>query len=389
MLKSKIKINYIPEVKAVLFGRQKPSMVSVNLTDKCNQNCIYCEIGKENQKRSNDLIHKEDMIWIIDQMTSESINRLSMCGGEPFLFKGISDIVKYAWKKDIRSNITSNGMIIYKLSESELKTLSDCKCQINISVDSFNSEIQSKTRGNQLALENAIRSIKTLQKYGINVTLLTAISKYNYSDLFHSFTSAYKLGIREVLYQPIISVSNYPDKVRLEKKDELNVPISDIEKMNSQLDKILVFERNHNISTNVYRIKPWINEYIKSVFRNNSKPFYLNVLKRFYCRETHAVIDISYNGGIQSCGLASAERSIKERNNQSLFELWHEATTNFKKQLGNENFPNICTGCCHKFSRNMLASAFKFPITNRHAASIIFILLSKRAFYKFFKKIRY
>lgn len=388
MIKSKIKINYIPEVKAVLFGRKKPSMVSVNLTNKCNQNCIYCEIGKENTKDEDDLINEDDMKWIINQMASEGIERLSMCGGEPFLFQGLVDIVHYAWMKNIKSNITSNGMTIHKLTELELKTLSDCKCHINISVDSFNSDIQAKTRGNIHALENAIRSIKILQKNKINVTVLTAISKYNFEDLFSSIKSAYKLGVNEVLYQPIISVSNYPDKEKIERKEELNVPISGIAKMNSQLNEILAFERRNNIRTNVYRIKPWISNYIKSVWQYDPKPFYLKGLKKFHCREIHAVIDISYNGGIQACGLASAERNIKERNHHSLINLWLEATTSLKKQLGNKNYPDICNGCCHKYSRNMLASAIKFPVSNRQTTAIIFILLLKRITNSFVKKIK-
>jgi MoaA/NifB/PqqE/SkfB family radical SAM enzyme len=387
MTKSKIKISYIPEIKSVLFGRIKPSMVSINLTNKCNQNCIYCEIGKDKLDVDDDLINSKDLIWIIDQMALEGIDRLSMCGGEPFLFQGLVDIVKYAWSKKVRSNITSNGMTIYKLTDHEIKTLSDCNCHINISVDSFNPEIQSKTRGNHQALENAIRSIEILQKNKINVTVLSAISKYNYTDLFSSFKSAYQLGVKELLYQPIISVSNYPDKEKNDKKEELNVPVSDIAELNYQLEEILTFERRNNIKTNVYRIIPWISEYIKSVWQNDSKPFYLNILNRFYCREAYAVIDISYYGGIQSCGLASAERSIKNRNNQRLIELWHDATTNFKKQLENENFPEICNGCCHKFSRNMLASVLKFPVSNRRAAVIIFTLLLKRVVNRFIKRI--
>jgi MoaA/NifB/PqqE/SkfB family radical SAM enzyme len=386
MSKSKFNSNYIPEIKAIVLGRSRPGMVSVNLTHKCNQNCIYCEIGKGSPEIPNVLLNKDDMIWIIDQMASEGMTRLSMCGGEPFLFPDLINIVEYAYSKNIRSNITSNGMTIHRLPAQQLKSLADCKCQVNISVDSFHSEIQSKTRGNQDALENALSSIKTLQKNRINVTILSAISKYNYTDLFDSIKEAYKLGVKEVLYQPIISVSNYPDRVKLERKENLNVPVSGMELLNAELDKILVFESRHNISTNVYRIKPWINEYIKSVYRENSKPFYLEVLKKFHCRETHAVIDISYTGGIQPCGLALSKSSIKERNNQTLIELWQHASADLKMQLENECFPDICMGCCHKFSRNMMGSVIKYPVINKHAAMIIFFLLSKRILNKTLKK---
>lgn len=388
MNKSKIKTNFIPEIKSVLFGRPKPSMVSVNLTNKCNQNCVYCEIGKANTFNDNSLINQEDLKWIIDQMALLGMKRLSMCGGEPFLFNGLAEIVQYAWRKKIRSNITSNGMTIFKLTEQEFKILADCKCQINISIDSFNAEIQSITRGSSYALENAIRSIEILQKNKIDVIVLTAISKYNYTNLLSSIEIACKLGIKELLYQPIISVSNFPDIKKIDKKEELNVPLSDIAQLNFQLDEILAFERKNDIKTNVYRIKPWINEYIKSVWQNDSKPFYNMVLNRFYCRETFAVIDISYIGGIQLCGLANAPVSIKDRKNESIIELWHKATDCFKNELEKGNYPDICKGCCHKFSRNMLASVMMHPLTNRHATVQIGTLMLKRMTNMIIKRIK-
>ncbi|MEA3444335.1 MAG: hypothetical protein U9R19_06355, partial [Bacteroidota bacterium] len=236
-------------------------------------------------------------------------------------------------------------------------------------------------------LENAIRSIKILQKNKINVTVLSAISKYNFEDLFSSIKSAYKLSVKEVLYQPIISVSNYPDKEKIERKGELNVPISGIAKMNSQLNEILAFEKRYAIATNVYRIKPWINDYIKSIWQNDSEPFYLKDLNKFYCREAYAVIDISYKGEIQQCSLANATVSLKESNKQGLIKLWQDATNSFKIQLEKENFPDICKGCCHKYSRNMLASVIKFPVANRQAMAPIFFLLLKRIANRFIKKI--
>lgn len=383
----KSKLNYLFELKAALFGRAKPSMVSVNLTEKCNQNCVYCEIGKERQSSEKELLTKNDLFWIVDQMWAHGLKKLSLCGGEPFLFPEITDIVKYAWKKNIRCNITSNGMIIYRLPEEELNILSDCKTQINISIDSFKQEIQTKTRGNRVALENALRSINTLKRYDISVTQLAVISRYNFNDLFDSFVSAYKLGIEEVLYQPIIYYSNYPEKEVLKYKNNLNVPVTELEKLNEQLEKIYTFEKRHKIKTNVYRLIPWINEYIKIAFKPGESRFYHKVVNKFHCREAFAVIDISYYGGIQPCGLALAEKSIKEEQVSDLLAFWSETTAKFKNDLMQENYPMICNGCCHKFSRNMLASIMKYPVANRQALILMALLLTQRLFNRISKRI--
>jgi MoaA/NifB/PqqE/SkfB family radical SAM enzyme len=263
MILSKLKINYIPELLALLFGRLKPSMVSVNLTEKCNQNCIYCEIGKNTSSEDKHLLTNDDLFWIIDQMKINKIKRLSMCGGEPFLFDGIFDVVAYAWKNNIRCNITSNGMIVCEIAEAELKILKDCETVINISIDSFNDSIQAQTRGVKSALTNAIKSIQRLQQMGIPVTVLTAISKYNYHDLFNSLIKANEYGFSQILYQPIISYSNYPDRQVIKNKSRLNVDVENINFLRDQLQKINQFEKKNKISTNVYRIIPWISSYLK------------------------------------------------------------------------------------------------------------------------------
>lgn len=378
MITTKLKINYLPELSALLFGRVKPSMVSINLTDKCNQRCVYCELGKNPSFQNKDILTKDDLFWIIDQMAINKITRLSMCGGEPFLFNSIIDAVAYAREKNIRCNITTNGMTITRLNEREIKMLKDCEAEINISLDSFQDHIQIKTRGSDLALKNAVESIQLLNNKGIPVTVLTVISKYNYYDLYNSLIKAYEYGIFQVLYQPVIFYSNYPDKPVIENKRRINVRAENLDILMDQLHNIFSFEKKHKIKTNVYRILPWIKYYIKNASDLNRKWFFQDVLKKFYCREVHAVIDISYDGGIQPCGLLPAEKNIRENKETGLLSQWYEATSKLRDDLRNNILPIYCNGCCHKFSRNMLASVMKYPLSNRVALMKILWLITSR-----------
>jgi MoaA/NifB/PqqE/SkfB family radical SAM enzyme len=387
MYKSKLINNYIPEILRLMFGRKIPSNVSVNLTDKCNQRCIYCEIGNSCAYQEGNLLTKDDLFWIIDQMAKSRMKKLSMCGGEPFLFTDIIDVVSYAWQNNITCNITSNGMNIHSLSDNELRILKNCNAIINISVDSFNEDIQIKTRGMESALSNALKSIKKLSENGIQVIILTVISKYNYTDLYKSLICAYEHGINQILYQPVIKYSNYPDRIVINNKTDLNVPSYKLDVLYDELKKIYSFERKHKIKTNVFRLLPWIKEYIGFVPDSNTKFFFNNMLKKFYCREVSAVIDINYYGGIQPCGLMIAEKSIKENKTADLLLQWEKANEKLKFDLKNRNYPNCCNGCCHKFGRNMLASAFKKPFANRKFFIKILILIADRIISITFKKL--
>lgn len=375
---SKLISNYLPEIIALGLFRSRPAMVTVNLTKRCNQHCIYCEIGGALSSTAKDTLTADDLFWIIDQMAINKIRKISLCGGEPFLFAGIFDVVAYARKKKIRISITTNGMTIHRLSAGELTILKESKTGINISIDSFLDNVQSFTRGNPSALSDSLKSLHTLSESGIPITLLTVISKYNYHGLFAFTKTAFEKGIRQVLFQPVIYYSNYPDKPPLEGKSQLNVSVDKLDVLMDELRKILQFEKNHDIKTNVYRIYPWIGFYLQTAAAQNGTWFFNAVLNKFFCRELHAIIDISYDGGIQPCGLTKASISIINNRQAGLMTLWSEATREIKNELHHDRFYGACNGCCHHFSRNMLASMMKYPVKNRKALMTMIPLIFSR-----------
>ncbi len=386
-MSSKIIRNYLPELLAQGFLRSKPSMVTVNLTNKCNQYCIYCEIGNGIELSGGKLLTTDDLHWIIDQMAINKIRKISLCGGEPFLFKDLIEIVAYAGTRRVWCSITTNGMTAHQLSESDLTTLKECKSEINISIDSFQESIQSHTRGTPAALPNALKSIQKLSEKEIPVTLLTAVSKFNYHNLYNFFTVAYEMGVQQVLFQPIIYHSNYPERPAIDNKSQLNVSIDELDKLMSELKKILRFERSHLISTNVYRLLPWIHYYLMNIASQNGNWFFHDVLKKFYCRDLYAIIDISYYGGIQPCGLANANITIHENRHLGLLKLWSEATSGIRNDLRNDRYHVYCNSCCHHFSRNMLASIMKYPLQNRDLLIKMAYLLGLRIYSKIWKRL--
>ncbi len=361
-------------------------MVTVNLTRRCNQRCIYCEIGSYAPSIEKDILTKSDLFWIIDQMELIGIPKLSLCGGEPFLFDGIFDVITYAGRKKIYCSITTNGMTVHQFKENELVILRENHVQINISIDSFKENIQGLTRGHPKALTNALKSIETLKEANLPVTVLVAISKYNFHDLSNFVSNSCEKGIKQIVFQPIIYYSNYPDQETIQNKYDLNLSKEQIPILMEQLYKIQELEQKNYISTNVYRIIPWISQYLENVSQQNGDWFFDPILPRFYCREIHAVIDISYDGGIQPCGLAPAFISIFNDRSPGLLGLWFKATQSIKNDMRNNNYREYCNGCCHKFSRNMIASAMKYPVKNHQALLTLAMAIAKRVYYKARKK---
>lgn len=388
-MSSKLVRNYLPEVFALGFKQSVPRMVTVNVTDRCNQQCIYCEIGKGIPTATKDRLTMDDLFWVIDEMAVSHIRKLSLCGGEPFLFRGLTDVVAYAYKMQIRCSITTNGMTAFRLGVEELEVLRTCKTEVNVSIDSFDDPVQTFIRGESASLQNALMSIQKLQEEGIGVTVLCAISKYNYLSLYRFLTVAHAKGIRQVLFQPIIVNSNYPDRKAIDGKSGLNVEVGQIPLLMDQLERMLQFEKKNRISTNVYRIYPWIAQYLETAAGMNGKWFFEDVLHAFYCREVYAIIDIAYDGGIQPCGLRKASVSIRGDRAPGLIALWQQATATIRNDMEGRRYYPECNGCCHHFSRNMLASMMKHPLDNRRAWVKMTPLLAGRVRSKVLKRIQW
>lgn len=361
---SKLRQSYLPEIKALGIRRSGPQMLSVNLTRRCNQQCIYCEIHAQEPATATDVLRFQDMVWLLDEMHKNSIPKISLCGGEPFLYRDLYKVIEYAGEKNIRCSVTSNGMQVHLQSEANLQLLKKYKTEVNISVDSFEESLQGFTRGNPLALPNALRSIETLQQHDIPLTLLTVITRYNRHCLAQHVETAAARGIRQVLFQPVIRASNYPGISPLDQKNDLNVDAEDIPELLHQFRMILQLERKLPIRTNIYRLMPWIAAYLDRKRTGLNAFFFQAVLKKFYCRELDAIIDISFDGNIQACGLVASGVSVFDAREKGLIRLWNEATAVAKHQLKHNTYYPECDACCHHFSRNMLASIFKYPLRN-------------------------
>jgi len=196
----KIWSNYIPELFALTVGRNRPEAVTVNITDQCNQKCIYCEIGRGIGTYSNERLTLIDLKWLIDEMSYMKIRRLALCGGEPFLFQDLMKVVEYAASKNITCSITTNGFSLGSLSSRDMELLRVSKTRINISVDSLDEKIYSTTRGVPFKVQNLIESVKALSRNHIPVTFLCVISRFNVHRLYEYLVQSYQCGVKQVLF---------------------------------------------------------------------------------------------------------------------------------------------------------------------------------------------
>jgi MoaA/NifB/PqqE/SkfB family radical SAM enzyme len=343
----------------------KPSCIGINLTNKCNQHCIYCEIGQGMVKTGKPLLTLDDLKWIIDQMHQAEIPTLVLGGGEPFLFRDIFETIQYAYKVNVKCSILTNGMLLTTLPQDKINLLKECKTHIKVSIDSFSDDSQERIRGVKNALSLSRDGIRRMVEHKIPVSLATAISVYNYKDLFDVVTNAKKMGVSDVAFQPIVHISNFPEVAPIKNKKDLNVLPEHLGEIKDQFRRIMAIEKENQIKTNVSVLRHWLAKYIKSVSSAVADDFFFNrLVNRLWCVSLYSEIIINYYGDILPCNMLKPVKSIKDRAGKSLLELWNESCESTRLMFKKRQYPRECRSCVCDFAFNLAGSVRKYPFSN-------------------------
>lgn len=153
-----------------------PSCIEIYPTDVCNQRCQYCfhgGVGFGEQRDIKKFMQVEDYAVLFKEMTDLSINILSIAGGgEPFMFRGIIDVIDQAIANNLRVRIVTNGNFI---SPEAIDRILQCE-EIRFSVDTPDPETYSKIRKvparlHQRTLDNIAKLVEARKQRGGNVDI--------------------------------------------------------------------------------------------------------------------------------------------------------------------------------------------------------------------------
>lgn len=366
-------------LKSLYLGRPTPLSVSINLTNKCNQHCIYCEVGQGLVKTKKSLLVLDDLKWIIDEMNHSGIPLLNLGGGEPLLFKDIFEVIQWAYKFGIQCDIMTNGMLLPRLSRDKIKLLKECESTVSISIDSFSTDKQEYIRGVKNALSLPIEGINILVKQQIPINILTVISAHNYQDLFGIVVNANLLGAESVDFQPVIFVSCFPEVEPIDNKKLFNVLPEHLTAVEDQFQQIISFERDNPIKTNVYVLRQWFSDYIQFLSSTETNNFFFKkVVNRFWCAPLYSTIAVNYYGDILPCNMLKPAKCIKDRDGKELLELWNASCKPVRLMIQRRQYPDACKSCVCAFDFNILGSVLKYPFSNFHLISKVLLERVKR-----------
>ena len=153
--------------------------VEIEITTKCNFNCIHCYLG-EHIKYG---LSKEKLFDLLAQLRKMGVYEIQFTGGEPFIRNDFLEIVKYArelyFKVVILTNISLlNDEIINELEQLHVECISTTLFSLN---DDVNDKITNKNQSANIVKSNLLK----LKKTSIRTEVKTVVMKQNKID-FHS-----------------------------------------------------------------------------------------------------------------------------------------------------------------------------------------------------------
>ena len=147
-----------------------PVKLFIDITDECNLKCKHC---LDEHLNSNNYLDVDTIKMIADECSKLGIFNVKLGGGEPLLHPDFFEIVHIFREKDIFLSMSSNG---YFVNAEVAKSLAENKVRTTISIEG-SEKIDSLIRG-EGHFAVAVKALRLLKQYGVNVSFRVTFTKY-------------------------------------------------------------------------------------------------------------------------------------------------------------------------------------------------------------------
>ena len=305
-----------------------PITMDIEPTTGCNFRCTMCQVSSPDFKSKNldyDMFKKT-----IDD--NKQLLKIKLQGmGEPLVNNNFFNMMEYASKYSIVSEITTNGSL---LNEKNIKKLLKANIsRITISIDGATADVFQKIRVKsnfETVVSNCKNLITSFKKKIIRpeISAWCVVQNDNVGQFEDIYNLCRKIGFDKLTYQFYLSGWGKEEwnNINKEKKVEinsLNQKIQEIKKRGSAEGmEVNIFEENL-LSFSKQCVWPWESSYI------------------------------SKTGDVVPCCIIGDEKVVSFGNikKNTFKEIWNsDEYKNFRNSIKNNQIPNYCKNCYKEFN---------------------------------------
>lgn len=200
-----------------------PSSADIDLTNICNQDCVYCSTADFRKAQPVQLNYKK-YIQLIDRLATwrmhqpNSIGTFSTVifsgGGEPTLLKGYEKVIEHTVDVGLLPSIITNASNLHKLVENVSANKIQKMLYIGIDIDAGSKNLYEQIRRSKSAnglFDQVVKNIFAVAKVSNKVDLKVVLSQDNcHSDALHDiFSLVQKTKVRQVYFRPVYDATTH------------------------------------------------------------------------------------------------------------------------------------------------------------------------------------
>ena len=214
-----------------VLARRVPISGSIELTQRCNLNCIHCynNLPAGDRKARQRELTYEEHCRIIDEITEAGCLWTLFTGGEMLIREDFLDIYTYAKEKGLLVTLFTNGTL---LTSSIADYLADWRpFSAEISLYGRTKETYERVTRVPGSYERCMQGIRLLMERGLPLilkTMVMSLNKHELWDLKRFVEKELKLEFKyDAVLNPRIDCSKAPLSVRLSSQDVVALDLKD------------------------------------------------------------------------------------------------------------------------------------------------------------------
>ncbi|WP_086314118.1 hypothetical protein A5821_001694 [Enterococcus sp. 7F3_DIV0205] len=190
----------------VIYGTNEyycPVSIMLELTNYCPLDCLHCYLGK----KKNQHMGKNDLIKILESITSLGVQYIQLTGGEVLTYPHLEYAIDYLVSNHVQVNISTSGIIV---NDNIIETVSKIKNTggiIRVSLDGL-PEYHNKIRQNKKSFQNATEFLKRIMTKKIPCEVATCIIDQNKEDIFELVKFTKELGVHKHAFELVYLQGN-------------------------------------------------------------------------------------------------------------------------------------------------------------------------------------
>lgn len=183
-----------------------PKYVVIEVTQRCNNRCLYCYTVWGDNEQYNPSPSLEEMTTdeikevIIKLQKEFPIEIIGFSGGEPLLRSDLPDLISFVKERGIAVVIITNGTLLTKeLIAATVHSVNTYQ----ITLLSHKKEVHDHLAGRPGAWDAAVNAMIHISKAGGNFAVVFVATKLNYQDIQKTAELALILGANSLMYNRI------------------------------------------------------------------------------------------------------------------------------------------------------------------------------------------